>query len=76
MAGQKLTSVDNDFQVLEINSYVWGLPYLRGHLESGCRSRTYIEAEPSNYNDKHAVAVLKDYVIVGHVLYNLAACLS
>ena len=35
-----------------------------------------LKPEPSNYKDKHAVAVLKDDVIVGHVLYNLAACLS
>ena len=40
MASQKLTSVDDDPQVLEVNSYVLGLPCLHGHLESGARSRT------------------------------------
>ena len=35
-----------------------------------------LKPEPSNYKDKHAVAVLKDDVIVGHVLYNLAPRLS
>ena len=34
-----------------------------------------LKPEPSNYKDKHAVAVLKDDVIVGHVLYNIAPCL-
>ena len=42
MVSQRLTSVDDDPQVLEINSYVRGLPC--GHLESGARSITYIEA--------------------------------
>ena len=31
-----------------------------------------LNPEPSNYKDKHAVAVLKDDVIVGHGHYNLA----
>ena len=31
-----------------------------------------LKPEPSNYKDKHAVAVRKDNVIVGHVPYNLA----
>ena len=35
-----------------------------------------LKPEPSNYKDKHAVAVLKDGLIVGHVLYNLAPFLS
>ena len=35
-----------------------------------------LKPEPSNYKHKHAVAVLKDDVIVGHVLYNLAPRLS
>ena len=35
-----------------------------------------LKPEPGNYKDKHVVAVLKDDVIVGHVLYNLAPCLS
>ena len=35
-----------------------------------------LKPEPSNYKDKHAVAVLKDDVTVGHVPYNLAPRLS
>ena len=35
-----------------------------------------LKPEPSNYKDKHAVAVLKDDVIVGYVPYNLAPRLS
>ena len=35
-----------------------------------------MKPEPSKYKDKHAVAVLKDDVIVGHVPYNLAPRLS
>ena len=31
-----------------------------------------LESQPSNYKDKHAVAGLKDDVIVGHIPYNLA----
>ena len=31
-----------------------------------------LKREPSNYKDKHAVAVLNDDVIVGHVPFNLA----
>ena len=33
-----------------------------------------VRREPTNTIDKHAVAVVKDGVIVGHTPYNLATC--
>ena len=33
-----------------------------------------VRREPTNTIDKHAVAVVKDGVIVGHTPYNLAPC--
>ena len=43
MAGQKLTSVDDDTQVWR-SIRILHLPCLHGHLEFCARSRTYIEA--------------------------------
>ena len=76
MASQKLTSVDDDPQVLEINSYVWGYHAYMDTWNPALGQELILKPEPSNYKDKHAVAVLKDDVIVGHVLYNLAPRLS
>ena len=35
-----------------------------------------VRREPANTIDKHAVAVVKDGVIVGHIPYNLAPCVA
>ena len=70
-----MTSVD-DPQVLEINSYLRGYyPYM-DNWNPVVGQELILNPEPSNYKDQHAVAVLKDDVIVGHVPYNLATCIS
>ncbi len=66
-----------NLQVLEIHSYirgyhayseVWGTP-VSGEM-------LLLKREPTNSKDKHAVAVYKDDVTVGHVPYNISASLS
>ena len=51
-----------------------GLPHLYGPLRCTGRTRQelLLKYEPDNSEDSHAVAVLNEDVIVGHVLYNLA----
>ena len=71
MLSQKLTSLDNDPQVLEINSYVRDYHAYMDTWNPALGQELILKPEPSNYKDKHAVAVLKDDVIVGHVPYNL-----
>ena len=71
-----MTSVDYDPQVLEINSYVRGYHAYMDTWNAVLGQELILKPEPSNYKDKHAVAVLKDDVIVGQVPYNLAPHLS
>ena len=49
-------------------SKVWGAP-VSGEI-------LLLKREPTNSKDKHAVAVYKDDVTVGHVPYNISASLS
>ena len=72
MASQNLTSVDPDLQALEINSYVRGYQAYMDTWTPVLGQALILKREPSNYKNKHAVAVLYDDVIVGHVPYNLA----
>ena len=41
-------------------------------MDSSASQVLILKREPNNDKDKHAVAVLNDDVIVGHVPYNLA----
>ena len=61
---------------MEINSYVRGYHAYMNTRNPTLGQEPILKPEPSNYKDKHAVAVLKDDVIVGHVHYNLAPNLS
>ena len=72
MVSQKLTSIDDDPQVVEINSYVLVYHAYMDTWNPAVGQEPILKPEPCNYKDKHAVAVLKDDVMVGHVLYNLA----
>ena len=60
MASQKLTSVDDDPQVSEINSYVRGYHAYMDTWNPAVGQELILKPEPSKYKDKHAVTVLKD----------------
>ena len=70
------TCLDDDPQVLEISLYVRGYHAYMDTWNPALEQELILKPEPSNYKDKHAVAVLKDDVIVGYVPYNLAPRLS
>ena len=72
MASHTLTSGDVTLHVLEINSYVRGYHAYMDRWTPALGQVLTLKREPNNDKDKHAVAVLNDDVIVGHVPYNLA----
>ena len=59
MASQKLTSIDDDPQAVEINSCVRGSHAYMDIWNPTLGQGRILKPEPSNYKDKHAVAVLK-----------------
>ena len=72
MASQTLTVGDVTLHALEINSYVSGYHAYMDRWTPALGQVLILKREPNNDKDKHAVAVLNDDVIVGHVPYNLA----
>ena len=72
MANQKLTGVDDDTKVLEINSYVRGYHAYMDTWNPALGQEGILKPEQSNNKDKHKVVNLKDEAIVGHVPYNSA----
>ena len=67
-----MTSVDDDPQVLRSVHMYWGYHAYMDTWNPALGQELILKPEPSKYKDKHAVAVVKDDVIVGYVPYNLA----
>ena len=77
MARQKLVSVDDDPKFG--NQFICtGYHAYSGYhtCNPALGQELILKPESSNYKDKHAVAGLKDDVIVEHIPYNLAPRLS
>ena len=70
MASQVITATE--LQVLEVNSYIRGYHVYVDIWAPTVGESLLVKPEPTNPNDKKAVAVLKDATIVGHVPKNLA----
>ena len=69
MASQVVT---DSLHVLEIPSYVRGYHAYKDNWNPVVGKTLVLRREPTNMVDKHAVAVVKDSVVVGHIPYNLA----
>ena len=65
-----MTSVE--LEVLEIHSYIGGYHAYKGSWTPVVGETLMLRREPTNSVDKHAVAVMKDDALVGHVSSNLA----
>ena len=72
MYHKTLTSGDVTLHVLEINSYVRGFHAYMERWTPTLVQVLILKREPNNDKDRHAVAVLNNDVVVGHVPYNLA----
>ncbi len=72
----EVVSAANDLQVLEIHSYVRGYHAYMDIWTPVEGEVLLVKREPTNFKDRHAVAVFKDDAIVGHVPYNIAPRLS
>ena len=70
MASQVITATK--LQVLEVNSYIRGYHVYVDIWAPTVGESLLVKPEPTNPNNKKAVAVLKDATIVGHVPKNLA----
>ena len=70
MANQVITATE--LQVLEVNSYIRGYHVYVDIWAPTVGESLLVKPEPTNPNNKKAVAVLKDATIVGHVPKNLA----
>ena len=76
MASQVSTN-NSSLEVAEIHSYVRGYhAYMELWEDPQQGQCLLLKREPGNTLDKHAVAVLKDGQIVGHMPYNLAPTVS
>ena len=69
MASQVVT---DSLHVLEIPSYVREYHAYKDNWNPVVGETLVLRREPTNMVDKHAVAVVKDSVVVGHIPYNLA----
>ena len=65
-----------ELEMLEIKSFVRGFHAYKDIWTPEEGERFNLIREPENINDKYAVSVLKDGLIVGHVPYNLAPRIS
>ena len=64
--------VADSLHVLEIPLYVRGYHAYKDNWNLVVGKTLVLRIEPTNMVDKHAVAVVKDGVVVGHIPYNLA----
>ena len=64
--------VTYSLHVLEILLYVRGYHAYKDNWNPVIGKTLGVRREPTNMIDKHAVAVVKDSVIVGHIPYDLA----
>ena len=62
----------SDLGVVEIHSYVRGYHVYMDIWEAEVGQELLLKREPDNSEDSHAVAVLNENVVVGHIPYNLA----
>ena len=63
-------------EMLEIKSFVRGFHAYMGIWTPEEGERLNLIREPDNINDKYAVSVMKDDLVVGDVPYNLAPKIS
>ena len=63
-------------QVFHINSYIRGYHAYMDLWTPMLNEELILKREPTNDRDSHAVAVKREDVIVGHVPFNLAPCIS
>ena len=70
MASQVVTS--GNLEVVEITSFVRGYHAYQDIWDPFVGQMLLLKRQPDNSEDSHAVAVLNEDVIVGHMPYNLA----
>ena len=61
-----------DLEVVEICSYIRGYYVYMDIWDAVVGQELLLKWEPDNSEDSHAVAVLDEEVVVGHIPYNLA----
>ena len=64
--------MENNLQVFEIDSYVRGYHVYMDVWSPVIGETLLVKREPSNVKDQHAVAIVKEDAVVGHVPYNIA----
>ena len=64
--------VGTDLDVVEMNSFIRGYHDYMDVWTATPGDMLILKREPDNTKDSHAVAVLRDEQIVGHIPYNLA----
>ena len=62
----------SDLEVVEIHSYVRVYHVYMDIWDAQVGQMLLLKREPDNSEDIHAVAVLEDNLVVGHIPYNLA----
>ena len=71
-----MATAEEGVSCLEIHSNVRGYHAYKNVWEPARGEALLVRREPTNPLDKHAVAIYKEDIIVGHVPYNLAPRLS
>ena len=66
----------SDLEVVEISSYVRGYHVYMDTWDAEVGQELRLKRVPENGEDVHAVAVLDEDVVVGHVPYNIAPILE
>ena len=64
--------VGRNLDVVELNSFIRGYHDYKDIWQANLGDMLFLRREPDNPMDVHAVAVLKDGQVVGHIPYNLA----